>query len=150
MSQTGSAGSQGDGGVQPLVIYNSVHHREQNAIDCANDAAAEIAARIYNSVMLVQGGITQSQIPNVHPLNFANIANGGGNLSSLFNNELGNLVNIARGNAEAQEVLLENYERIMSQQIATATAANAELVAALGVLDANIRQLSEVTPLQRG
>lgn len=150
MSQTGSAGSQGDGGVQPLVIYNSVHHREQNAIDCANDAAAEIAARIYNSVMLVQGGITQSQIPNVHPLNFANIASGGGSLSGLFNNELGNLVNIARGNAEAQEVLLENYERIMSQQIATATAANAELVAALGVLDANIRQLSEVTPLQRG
>ena len=150
MSQTGSAGSQGDGGVQPLVIYNSVHHREQNAIDCANDATAEIAARIYNSVMLVQGGITQSQIPNVHPLNFANIANGGGNLPNLFNNGLSNLVNIARGNAEAQEVLLENYERIMNQQIATATAANAELVAALGVLDTNIRQLSEVTPLQRG
>lgn len=150
MSETSGAGSHGDGDIQPLVIYNSVHHREQNAIDCADDAAMEIAAQIYNALMLVQGGISQIQARDIHPLNFGNIANSSGSLSSLLSNEMSALVNIARADAEAQQVMLQNYEILVSQQVATAIATNAELVTAFGMLDAGIREQADIMPLQRG
>lgn len=149
MSQTGSAGVQHDDGFEPLIIYNCVHHREQNAI--ARDAAtAEAAAQIYNAVLALQGGISQGQMTNIHPLNFASIPNGAASLSGITRNEVEALAEIARGDAEAQRVLLANYQQLTEQQAALATIASDQLVANLGALDEIIRAQSDNIPIQRG
>lgn len=148
MSETGGSGSRSDDEIQPLLLYNSVHHREQNAIDCANSAEAEIAAQIYNACILMYSGIAKIQIHNNHPLNFASIVNSGGSLPGILSSEANILSNIARANMEAQQTLLQNFENLVGHHIANA--ATAELVAALGELDAAIRQQSDITPLQRG
>lgn len=147
MSQTGSAGSQRDDDLEPLIIYNCVHHREHNAIDAAT---AEIAAQVYNAAVALQGGISATRMENIHPLNFASIPSGGASLGGIVRNEVDALATIARGDAEAQRVLLANYQQILEQQAATATAMQAELVASLGTLDAVIREQSDNIPLQRG
>ncbi len=148
VSQTGSAAPEGGGEIQPLIIYNCVHHREGNPIDCTGDAVLLLAAQIYNAVLMNQFHMSQSQMDKCHPLNFATI--GSGSMNGMLDREMDALVNIARGDAEAQAVMLRNYQSLSDAMLAKAADAQADVVATLGTLDATIRGQSPTMVLNRG
>lgn len=148
MSQTGSNSPKGDAGLQPLILYNAVHHRDGNPLDCAGDATAKNAAQIYNAVITQQFPMSQQQIDDVHPLNFASI--GAGGLDSMLKSQMDALANIARGQAEAEAVMLENFQKVIDAASAQTADTRDDLVEALALLDAMIRAHAQAATSIRG
>ena len=147
MSQTDGIATEAGSEVRPLVVYNCVQHREQNAVDCSIDASLEAAAQTYNAAIAVGFPEHRQQMDKFHPLNFG----GAGSTDSIkmLPSKLDVLASLARAEAEARGVLVGNFERLAQEHLARAAAKStqtAELLATLEDLNEMIRRSTTLSP----